>query len=246
MIPTGQVLKIFSAASCNSGFTYFGPHPAGFSASQFPLSAAHQPFDNGRGRDPGELVVRRSIHREGVMRQNLEETMAVLERTPGALDALLRGLPEIWTLRNEGEKTWSAFDVLGHLLHGERTDWLPRTRMILEFGESRTFEPFDRWAQERESAGKSLGELLDEFARLRAEGLRELRAMKLRPEDLARLGRHPEQGVVILGELLAAWAVHDLTHLHQISRVMAHQYREMVGPWQEYLGVLQCGGHSAP
>jgi DinB superfamily len=180
------------------------------------------------------------------MGQNLDETIALLERTPGALDALLRGLPEIWVLRNEGEKTWSAFDVLGHLIHGERTDWLPRTRMILEFGESRTFEPFDRWAQERESAGKSLAELLDEFARLRAQGLRELRAMNLQAKDLARRGRHPSQGVVVLGELLATWAVHDLTHLHQISRVMAHQYREAVGPWQEYLGVLQCGGHSAP
>ncbi|MGB7683377.1 MAG: DinB family protein, partial [Candidatus Acidiferrales bacterium] len=113
-------------------------------------------------------------------------------------------------------------------------------------GEAQTFEPFDRWAQARESEGKSLGQLLDEFARLRAENLRELRALNLRQEDLERRGRHPSQGVVTLSELLATWAAHDLTHLHQISRIMAHQYREAVGPWSAYLGVMQCAGHSAP
>jgi hypothetical protein len=174
----------------------------------------------------------------------LEETVAVLERTPGTLDALLRGLPEIWIARNEGDQTWSAREVLGHLIHGERTDWLPRARMILEFGESREFEPFDRWGHAQESEGKALGELLDEFARLRSEGLAELRAMQLRPEDLARRGRHPALGVVSLGQLLATWAAHDLSHLHQVARVMAHQYREAVGPWREYLGVMQCAGHS--
>jgi len=179
-----------------------------------------------------------------MVEHKLEETVAVLERTPGALDALLRGLPEIWTLRNEGEKTWSARDVLGHLIHGERTDWMPRARMIREFGESRTFEPFDRWGHAQESERKALGELLDEFARLRSEGLAELRAMRLRPEDLARRGRHPALGVVSLGQLLATWAAHDLSHLHQVTRVMAHQYREAVGPWREYLGVMQCAGHS--
>jgi hypothetical protein len=174
----------------------------------------------------------------------LEETVAVLERTPGTLDALLRGLPEIWIARNEGDQTWSAREVLGHLIHGERTDWMPRARMILEFGESREFEPFDRWGHVQESEGKALGELLDELARLRAEGLGELRAMQLRPEDLARRGRHPALGVVTLGELLATWAAHDLSHLHQVTRVMAHQYREAVGPWREYLGVMHCAGHS--
>jgi DinB superfamily len=178
------------------------------------------------------------------MEHKLEETIAVLERMPGALDALLRGLPEIWTSRNEGEKTWSAREVLGHLIHGERTDWMPRARMILEFGESRAFEPFDRWGHERESRGQALGALLDEFARLRAEGLGALREWQLRPEDLARRGRHPALGVVTLGELLATWAAHDLSHLHQVTRVMAHQYREAVGPWREYLGVMQCAGHS--
>jgi ferric-dicitrate binding protein FerR (iron transport regulator) len=149
-------------------------------------------------------------------------------------------------MRNEGEKTWSAFDIVGHLIHGERTDWMPRAKMILKFGDTRAFEPFDRWAQARESEGKSLGELLDEFARLRSENLGELRALNLRPEDFGRRGRHPALGVVTLSELLATWAAHDLTHLHQLSRVMAYQYREAVGPWSEYLGVLKCAGHSSP
>ena len=179
------------------------------------------------------------------MEHNLEDTIALLSRTPGALDALLRDPPETWTFRNEGENTWSAFDVVGHLVHGERTDWMSRTRVILQFGESRAFEPFDRLGQVRESQGKSLGELLDEFARLRSANLGELRALNLRQEDLALRGRHPVFGVVTLSELLATWAAHDLTHLHQISRSMAHQYRAAVGPWSVYLGVLQCAGHSA-
>jgi hypothetical protein len=180
------------------------------------------------------------------MEHNLSHTISLLARTPAALNALLRDLPEEWTLRNEGENTWSAFDTVGHLIHGERTDWMPRTRMVLQFGETQEFVPFDRWGQERESAGKSLGQLLNEFARLRTENLRELRALNLQQEDLERRGRHPALGVVTLSELLATWVAHDLTHVHQISRVMAHQYREAVGPWSAYLGVLQCAGHSAP
>ncbi len=179
------------------------------------------------------------------MEQNLQNTIALLSRTPTALDALLRGLPEDWIFRNEGNNTWNAFDVVGHLIHGERTDWIPRARMVLQFGQSKTFEPFDRWAQARESQGKSLPQLLDEFARLRAENLGELRALNLRPEDLERRGRHPALGLVTLSQLLAAWAAHDLTHLHQVSRIMAHQYRAAVGPWRAYLGVLQCNGHSS-
>lgn len=179
------------------------------------------------------------------MQQNLQDTISLLTRTPTALNVFLRDLPETWTLRNEGENTWSAFDIVGHLIHGERTDWMPRVRMILQFGESRAFEPFDRWGQEHESRGKSLAQLLDEFAGLRSENLDELRGLNLREEDLERRGRHPALGVVTLSELLATWAAHDLTHLHQISRVMAHQYREAVGPWSKYLGVLQCAGHSS-
>ena len=182
----------------------------------------------------------------GMTEHNLPHTISLLTRTPAALDALLRDLPEAWTFRNEGENTWSVFDVVGHLIHAERTDWMPRVRMVLQSGETETFPPFDRWGQVRESQGKSLGQLLDEFANLRSESLEELRALNLRPEDFERRGRHPALGVVTLSELLATWAAHDLNHLHQISRVMAHQCRQAVGPWSKYLGVLQCAGHSSP
>jgi len=179
------------------------------------------------------------------MKHNLNDTIALLARTPSVLNALLRDLPESWTLRNEGEKTWSAFDIIGHLIHGERTDWMPRARIILQHGESRPFETFDRLAQERESQGKSLTQLLDEFSLLRAENLDALRAMNLQPADFKRRGKHPALGMVTLSELLATWVVHDLTHLHQLSRVMAHQYQQTVGPWRAYLGVLHCEGHSS-
>ena len=178
------------------------------------------------------------------MKHNLHDTMALLERTPAALDALLRDLPETWTLANEGEGTWNTVEVVGHLIHGERTDWIPRAKIILEHGESRPFDAFDR---EGFRAGKEpIGTLLDEFARLRGENLAELRRLNVRPPDLERRGRHPALGAVTLSQLLATWATHDLTHLHQISRIMARQYREAVGPWSDYLGVLRCDGHSAP
>ena len=176
---------------------------------------------------------------------DLDTTAALLARTPAALDALLRDLPDAWTLRNEGENTWTAFDVVGHLNHGERTDWIPRVKRILESGETRPFDPFDRFAQFRESEGQTLAQLLDEFARLRSANLAQLRALNLRPADFARRGRHPALGVVTLSELLSTWATHDLTHLHQISRILAYQYRDAVGPWSKFLGVLQCSGHSA-
>jgi DinB family protein len=179
------------------------------------------------------------------MQQTLEHTIALLARTPAALNALLRDLPEAWTLANEGENTWSAYDVIGHLNHGERADWIPRAKRILEFGGSRPFEPFDRLAQTRESEGKTLPQLLDEFAQLRSQNLAELRAMNLSQEDMERRGRHPALGDVTLSELLATWAAHDLTHLHQISRVLARQYRAAVGPWSQFLGVLKCAGHSS-
>jgi hypothetical protein len=181
---------------------------------------------------------------------SLADSVAILSRTPATLDALLRGLPDTWNRGNEGptkegKESWSPFDIVGHLIVGERTDWIPRTRIILEHGEARAFHPFDRLAQERESHGKSLEQLLDEFARLRKENIAALRALNLQPQDLARRGKHPELGVVTLSHLLATWTVHDLTHLHQISRVMARQYRDAVGPWSVYLGVLRCNGHSA-
>ncbi len=179
------------------------------------------------------------------MKQDLSATVALLTRTPAGLDALLRDLPESWTHHNEGGETWSCFDVVGHLIHAERTDWIPRAKRILEFGESRAFEPFDRLAQQREVQGQSLQELLEEFARARGESLAALSALSLKPEDLGRRGRHPSLGPVTLSQLLATWAAHDLTHLHQVTRILAHQYREAVGPWSVYLGVMQCAGHSA-
>ena len=179
------------------------------------------------------------------MQHNLDHTVSLLTRTPAALNALLRDLPEIWTVRNEGEKSWTAFEVVGHLIHADRTDWMPRAKTILQFGETQPFASFDRLGHVRESQGKSLTQLLDEFARVRSEKLDELRALNLRPADLDRHGLHPALGAVTLSELLATWAAHDLTHLHQISRVMAHQYREAVGPFSAYLGVLHCAGHSS-
>jgi hypothetical protein len=181
---------------------------------------------------------------------SLAEVRAVLAHTPATLNALLRGLPDAWVMSNEGRSkdgkdSWSAFDIVGHLIVGERTDWMPRVGIILESGEARAFDPFDRFAQSRESRGKSLEQLLDDFAHLRSENLAALHALNLQPEDLARRGKHPALGVVTLSELLATWAVHDLTHLHQLSRVMAHQCRDAVGPWSAYLGVLHCSGHSA-
>ena len=180
------------------------------------------------------------------MPQDLSQTFALLRKTPTTLDALLRDLPESWTHQNEGPDTWSIYDVVGHLAYGETSDWPARAKMILEHGESKTFAPFDRLGQTRSGQGKTLPQLLDDFASLRAENLRELEGFHLTPEDLARRGRHPSFGPVTLSQLLAAWAVHDMTHLHQISRILAHQYRETVGPWQKFLGVLHCDGHSSP
>jgi hypothetical protein len=179
------------------------------------------------------------------MDHNLELTIALLARTPATLDAMLRELPEEWTRAREGEKTFDSYEVVGHLAHGERTDWMPRVKMILQFGEGRAFEPYDRFAQERESAGQTLPQLLDEFAELRAGNLNELRALGITDQQLHLRGKHPRLGTVTLGNLLATWAAHDMTHLHQLARIMAHQYREAVGPWTVFLGVLQCNGHSA-
>jgi hypothetical protein len=180
------------------------------------------------------------------MEHDLTATISLLEVTPATLDALLRDLPDTWTSRNEGHDTWSALEIVGHLIHGERTDWMPRVRMLLQFGETRPFEPFDRLGHVKESRGKSMPQLQDEFSRLRSESLSDLRALRLHAGDLGRRGLHPSLGPVTLSQLLAAWVVHDLTHLHQISRVFAHQYRDAVGPWSAYLGVLHCAGHSGP
>jgi hypothetical protein len=188
----------------------------------------------------------RPIGMEGrPMEHNLGHTMSLLARTPATLEALLSDLPEAWTLTNEGEGTWSAFDIVGHLLHADRTNWMPRARFILQFGDSRPFEPFDRLGHAQASKRKSLRDLLNEFTLVRSENLRELRVLNLSPEDLKRKGQHPALGSATLSQLLAAWVAHDLTHLHQLTRVMAHQYREAVGPWSKFLGVMRCEGRSA-
>ena len=175
------------------------------------------------------------------MKQNrpcLDDAVAILDRTPAILNAWLEGLPETWTRATEGDGTWSPYDVIGHLIHGERTDWIPRARHILT-GERRPFEPFDRTAQFTESAGKSLHELLATFADARRENVAALAGMNLTDEDLDRTGLHPELGEVTLGQLLAAWVVHDLDHVAQIARTMAKVYTEAVGPWSAYLSILK-------
>ena len=169
---------------------------------------------------------------------SLDDAVAVLERTPASLAALLAGLPEGWVTATEGAGTWSPYDVIGHLIHGERTDWLPRARHILA-GETRPFEPFDREAQFKESRGQSLGELLATFAGLRRERLAALAALNLTDDDMGRKGLHPELGEVTLAQLLATWVVHDLDHVAQIARTMAKAYGEAVGPWSAYLSVLR-------
>jgi hypothetical protein len=168
----------------------------------------------------------------------MDEAVAILSRTPATLDAMLRGLPEGWLEAHEGGESWSPFDVMGHLIHGERTDWMPRVTILLEHGEARAFDTFDRFAQFAESEGRTLANLLDEFARLRADNLRDLAALGLSDADLDRRGRHPALGVVTLRNLLATWVAHDLDHVVQISRVMARQYADEVGPWRQYLRII--------
>ncbi|MEP6594285.1 MAG: DinB family protein [Acidobacteriota bacterium] len=162
----------------------------------------------------------------------------ILERTPGTFRALLDGLSPDWIEANEGPETFSPFDNLGHLIHGERADWVPRARLILEQGSNRRFEPFDRFAHYRESKGRTLPALLDEFAGLRTGSLRTLRGWRLTDRELALEGEHPALGPVTLRQLLATWVAHDLGHIAQTTRVMAKQYRDAVGPWRAYLPVL--------
>jgi uncharacterized damage-inducible protein DinB len=173
-----------------------------------------------------------------MMEFQLEQAVEILSRTPAILSSLLQGLSAEWILRNEGTDTWSPFDVVGHLIHGEETDWIPRAKIILEHGESKPFEPFDRFAQFERFKGKSLDELLDTFSQLRQRNLEILQQMNLTPDKMALKGIHPEFGSVTLKQLLAAWVVHDLNHIGQIVRVMSRQYAEAVGPWKAYLSIL--------
>jgi hypothetical protein len=168
----------------------------------------------------------------------LNRGMAVLERTPHIVRAWLDGLPSEWTEATEGPDTWSPYVVVGHLIHGERTDWIPRARIILAQGQERRFAPYDRFAQFHESEGKTLGQLLDEFAQLRAENLKTLAGWQLTDRELVLTGEHPEFGAVTLRQLLATWVAHDLGHLAQVARVMAKQYRDAIGPWRAYLSIM--------
>ena len=169
----------------------------------------------------------------------LDESIAILERTPAVMNAMLRGLPDVWTNATEGPDTWSPYVVIGHLIHGETTDWIPRLDIILEHGPSRPFEPFDMSAQFRESAGKSLTTLLDEFTALRRDNVARLRARELKPEQLELQGTHPTLGLVTVRQLLATWSAHDLAHILQVSRVMAKRYKQEVGPWGQFLSVMK-------
>lgn len=169
----------------------------------------------------------------------MEDAVAILERTPAALDALLRGLPDGWIAAREAADAWSPFDVIGHLIHLERTDWLTRAGIILEHGEERAFPPVDRFAQFSAFRGRPLASLLDEFAAARADSLRALAALSLSGEDLDRRGRHPEFGPVTLRQLLATWVAHDLDHVMQIARTLARQYAQEVGPWRAYLRIIR-------
>ena len=172
------------------------------------------------------------------MHFSMDSAVPVLRATPGVLRAWLTDLPDTWTQANEGPDTWSPYDILGHLIHGERTDWIPRLELVLAHGDSRAFTPFDRFAQFRESRGKTLGELLDTFSQLRHSNLTRLESLRLTPDDFDRPGLQPELGPVTLGQLQATRVVHDLNHLSQIARVMGRQYAETVGPWLEYLPIL--------
>jgi uncharacterized damage-inducible protein DinB len=173
-----------------------------------------------------------------VVNFSLDDALPVLRRTPAILRVWLLDLPDSWTRTDEGPETWSPFDIVGHLIHGERTDWMERVELILAHGDSRPFIPFDRFAQFKASRGKSLAELLDTFAELRDSNLTRLQSLRLKPQDFARPGSHPELGPVTLGQLLATWVAHDLNHLGQIARVMSRQYTGAVGPWVEYLPLL--------
>jgi hypothetical protein len=173
------------------------------------------------------------------MKFNIQQSIALLERTPKVLRAMLSGLSEEWTHGNEGDNTWTPYDVVGHLVHGERTDWIPRTFIIMNDSDQKTFAPYDRFAQFEESQGKSMEQLLDEFDSLRTANLEQLEGFGLMDSDMNRQGIHPSLGPVTLKNLLSAWVVHDQGHIAQISRVLAKQYKEEVGPWTRYMTILK-------
>lgn len=170
---------------------------------------------------------------------SIPKSIAILERTPAVLRSLLIDLPDEWTMHNEGGETWSPYDIVGHYIHGEKTDWIPRMRIILSDKDNKIFEPFDRFAQFEQSRGKTLTQLLDDFAVLRNKNLDILRSAGITEKMLEKTGVHPAFGTVTLRQLLATWVAHDLNHIGQIARVMATQYKEQIGPWVEFLGILK-------
>ena len=172
------------------------------------------------------------------MEFKLDKAIEILERTPGAIEALLKGLSQEWIMNNEGDHTWSPYDIVGHLIHGEKTDWIVRMEIIISDNEDKTFQPFDRFAQFEQSKGKTLQQLIDEFKELRKQNIAVLISKNFNESDLNKTGIHPAFGVVTLRQLLATWVVHDLSHIAQIARVMAKQYKTEAGPWQAYLPIL--------
>lgn len=172
------------------------------------------------------------------MEYQLKDALEVLERTPKVLNSLLLGVSSQWAQNNEGKETWSPYDVVGHLVHGEKTDWIPRLEMVLSDGPKKTFDPYDRFAQFEMSKGKDISQLLHEFEVLRTQNLNTLRSKKLTESDLVKSANHPSLGHIILKNMLAAWVVHDLGHIAQVSRVMAKQYKNEIGPWTQYLTIV--------
>ncbi len=170
---------------------------------------------------------------------SLEKSIEIIERTPNAIRALTEGLSEDWTHENEGPNTWSVFDIVGHLVHGEKTDWITRVNIILNDSENKEFEAFDRYAQMESSKGKTLSNLLDEFEEARRKNIALIKEKQIKPDDFSKTGIHPSYGEVNLQQLMATWVVHDLNHIAQINRVMAKQYTNFVGPWFEFLRVLK-------
>jgi len=169
---------------------------------------------------------------------SIQSALQILERTPAVIETMLKSLQDDWVMNNEGGDSWSVFDIVGHYIHGEKTDWIPRMKLILNDYPDKHFVPFDRFAQLSDSKGKSLDALLDEFKKLRLQNIDELKSVDFTDELLNRIGIHPKFGSVTLKQLLSTWVVHDLTHIYQISRVMSKQYELEVGPWKEFLGVL--------
>jgi len=185
------------------------------------------------------LYIRIRLIKSLSMNFSINTSIEILERTPNTLEAMLQGIDEEWTANNEGPETWSVYDIVGHLIHGEITDWIPRADIILSDNPHKAFTPFNRFAQFDDSKGKSLKVLLDEFKVLRKKNIEHLKSKNITATALELKGIHPAFGEVTLAQLLSTWVVHDLNHIAQISRVMAKQYKEAVGPWTAYLRILQ-------